>query len=165
MAHHCGDDIREHGCPIFFVQEADEAKNLETKSQLMHHTNHQIEHRLRTVMYHYNLLDMIVDSEITEEPQLGLMLDRKAAQKVRSNITRKKTTKVRVSGRLEDLSDVVASTDVDNASMVSHFNERQSVRKQNRKKERAMETTARRALKLETKVTGRHIDKRKRTFD
>ena len=49
--------MREHGCPILYVQQADEAKNLETRDFLMNNTNHQLEHRLKTVMEHYCVLD------------------------------------------------------------------------------------------------------------
>ena len=127
MARHCADDIREHGCPIFYVQEADEAKNLETKNMLARQTNHQLEHRLLTIMKTYNMLDSIVDKELATDSQLGRMLERKAAQKSNWNDTRQKTSRVRTVGKLADLQSSVEET-TNTEALVTVFNDKQAVR-------------------------------------
>ena len=95
MARHCGDDIREHGCPVDYAQEGDEAKNLETKNVLMGSTNHQIETRLRTVMKHYAVLDTVS----VAEPELTQHIERKHGQTQRRNATRKVTTQKQIAGK------------------------------------------------------------------
>ena len=129
MAHHCADDIREFGCPIYYAQEADEAKNLETKNMLMRGTNHQIQHRLLTVMKRYNMVDCILDGELSEEPQLLQMLDRKAVQKSRYNDTRKKTVKRRTCSNLADLKEsITESSDVN--ELLTTFKSKQEIREE-----------------------------------
>ena len=122
MAMHCGDDVRKHGCPVLFVQEADEAKNLESRNFLMNNTNNQLESRLRTVMEHYAVLDFAGG----ENSDLNLAMQRKFKKKMKCNERRRKTTHKRVQGKLADLNSAASDEKNKTAkSITDNFQERQ----------------------------------------
>ena len=112
-------------------------------------TNHQLASRLRTVMKHYAVLDSVT----AVDPSLTKHLERKNRQTEKRNDTRKKTTKTRIAGQMEDLEQAVgACSGTVDLHVVVAYTAAQEKRKASMKLEKSAVISARREARKKSSL-------------